>query len=123
MTPSEKVKALRTHLGLSQQKFADTLGVHRSYLNDIERGKDPSMNFAKALKDVYNISIDWLISGEEQPEASEKNTGLNPKEQAILELYHALTPEQQQQIYTAIEDKKRLNELEQQVKDILKNAG
>ena len=39
MTVTQKLRALRTALGLTQDKFADILGMSRSYYSEIERGR------------------------------------------------------------------------------------
>lgn len=41
------LRARRRAQGLSQEEFADVIGVHRTYLGDVERGK-------------RNLSLKWL---------------------------------------------------------------
>jgi transcriptional regulator with XRE-family HTH domain len=41
------LRARRQEQGLSQEEFADAIGVHRTYLGDVERGK-------------RNLSLRWL---------------------------------------------------------------
>lgn len=58
----EKLKKLREKRGLSQGELANQLGIHRTYLNQIERGKvTPGIGllekiahfFGKGLKDFF----------------------------------------------------------------------
>lgn len=35
----EAVRALRQRQGLSQEDFADRVGIHRTYIGDVERGE------------------------------------------------------------------------------------
>jgi transcriptional regulator with XRE-family HTH domain len=35
----ERVRSLREHRGLSQEKFAEQAGVHRTYVSSVERGQ------------------------------------------------------------------------------------
>ena len=35
----ERVRSLRTEIGLSQEKLAETTGLHMSYISSIERGR------------------------------------------------------------------------------------
>ncbi len=51
----ERVRALRTHNGLSQEEFAELCGLHRTYISGIERGvRNPTLSIilqiAAALK-------------------------------------------------------------------------
>ena len=50
-----RVRELRSERGYSQESFADTMGVHRTYFGSIERGEqsvslDNVSRIAKALK-------------------------------------------------------------------------
>lgn len=64
MKASERVKFIRKILKLSQQKFADDLEISKSYVNSVEAGRaEPSFRFVKALAEVKNININWVITG------------------------------------------------------------
>ena len=39
MTVTQKLKALRTELNLTQDKFGDILGISGPYYGDVERGR------------------------------------------------------------------------------------
>jgi transcriptional regulator with XRE-family HTH domain len=39
LTVGRNLRAYRKALGLSQEAFADTLGVHRTYMGGVERGE------------------------------------------------------------------------------------
>lgn len=51
MITPEKLKEIRfKNNNMSQQKFADIVGVSKQYISDLERGKKPiSLNFEKKL--------------------------------------------------------------------------
>ena len=57
------VRTLRLELGLSQEAFADEVGIDRSYIGGIERGEHnlALMNLVKISK-ALNISISKLLS-------------------------------------------------------------
>lgn len=38
-TVGQNLRRIRGERGLSQEKFADTLGVHRTYMGGLERGE------------------------------------------------------------------------------------
>lgn len=84
-----------------------------------------------------NISLDWLLTG---AGTMQRNTvvpasahvagvSLSPRHQALLDLFNALPEEKQREAFSALEDKKRLLELEdhyQELKaalDSLKRTG
>ncbi|OGK23182.1 hypothetical protein A2954_00500 [Candidatus Roizmanbacteria bacterium RIFCSPLOWO2_01_FULL_37_12] len=49
---AERVKTLRKKTGISQEKFADNVGIHRTYLGRIETGRSnpPVFTVYKILK-------------------------------------------------------------------------
>lgn len=63
-----RIAAFRKEEQLSQQKFANELGVSRGYIGDIERGRsEPSSNFLTLITSKFGISIDWVLTGEGEP--------------------------------------------------------
>lgn len=61
-----KIRQKRLSLGLTQQKFADELGVSRVYISDIENGKKlPTGYCLTKLQQTLNISIDYLFNDTE----------------------------------------------------------
>lgn len=65
ITSGARVRLLRKRLGLAQQKFADLLGVSRSYLGDIELSRcEPSVAFLTALTSQTDGSSDWILTGQ-----------------------------------------------------------
>ncbi len=56
---------IREKLGVSQKDFADSLGVQKSVVSEIESGKrELSKNVMIALMIKFNVSTDWLLTGE-----------------------------------------------------------
>jgi len=61
----ERVRQLRLQHRLSQQEFAQSLGISQGFLSDIERDrKIPGGDTLLSLKRSFDISIDWLLAGE-----------------------------------------------------------
>lgn len=57
----QRIKQLRTELGLSQREFANKIGVTASALSSYEKGiKNPSINVAICIAEAFDISLDWL---------------------------------------------------------------
>jgi len=60
---SKNLKILRKKKGWSQSHLADQIGSHLSHINRIETGKyNPSLDVVQKLANVFNVSIDYLIS-------------------------------------------------------------
>ena len=56
------LKALRTERGLSQEEFAMNVGLHRTYISQLERGlKSPSLRTIKKICDELEFSIAYFI--------------------------------------------------------------
>lgn len=53
------------HSGLNQSEFARRLGVSAGFVSDTARGvKKPGADFLHALRTMFGVSIDWLLTGE-----------------------------------------------------------
>ena len=60
------LKKVRKQKGLSQLKVAMDLSISREALSFYENGKrSPDINMLVRLSDYFNVSIDYLITGEE----------------------------------------------------------
>jgi transcriptional regulator with XRE-family HTH domain len=58
----DRVRRLRKSKGITQLEFAELLGVGRSYLSQIERGKrDPGLRLVKAIADGFKIPLADLL--------------------------------------------------------------
>jgi len=71
MSFSERLKQLRKQRGESLQKLADTLGVSKPYLWELESGnsKNPSADFLIRLSDHFGCTVDYLLgrNNDEKP--------------------------------------------------------
>lgn len=53
------------HTGLNQSEFARQLGVSAGFVSDVVRGqKKPGAEFLHAIRAIFGISVDWLLTGE-----------------------------------------------------------
>ena len=65
MTIGERVKTLRKELGLTLEKFANPIGIHRGSLSAIENDKrGMSDRTLLAICREYGVSERWLRDGE-----------------------------------------------------------
>lgn len=60
----ERVKELRKALGMSGEKFGEKIGVTRSAISDIERGRNGlSDSNILAICREFNVNEEWLRTG------------------------------------------------------------
>lgn len=60
------LKLIRKQRNLNQQKVAMDLNISREALSYYENGKrEPSLSLLLAMSDYFNVSINFLITGEE----------------------------------------------------------
>ena len=60
------LKEIRKSRNLNQQKVAIDLNISREALSHYENGKrEPSLEMLNKLSKYFNVSIDYLINGEE----------------------------------------------------------
>ena len=64
---AEQIKKLRNDRNLTQSELAKLLGVSRSAVNSWEQGtNNPTLSFAVAISEVFNVSLDYLIGRSEE---------------------------------------------------------
>ena len=91
-TLGERIAYLRNNEGISQRKLMDILGFQN--LSKYEKDtREPSLEILKILSSYFNVSLHWLITGE--------NTEiiLNDEEIEIIKFYRGLTPKEQENFY------------------------
>lgn len=61
----ERIKQLRTYLGLTQQEFAEKLGMKRNSIANYETGRNEPIDAVVALIcKTFNVNEQWLRTGE-----------------------------------------------------------
>jgi len=61
------LKKLRTEKGLSQEDFAANVGLHRTYISQLERGlKSPSLGVMAKISSELGITLVQLMTELEQ---------------------------------------------------------
>jgi transcriptional regulator with XRE-family HTH domain len=86
MKDSDIIRQIRAETGLSQQKFADKIGVSFSIINKIEQdiGKI-KYDLAKKLNEHFGYNIDALFNGELVKD--EPQSKIDADAQKVLEEY------------------------------------
>ena len=78
----ERIYNLRKKSGLSQEEFADKLGVSRQAVSKWETGQSvPDSEKAAAIGAYFGVSLDWLINGVEPAEPVTAEPVAQPVEQ------------------------------------------
>ena len=63
MNIGEKIKTLRQQNGLSQEGLANKLSVSRQAITKWETNRGiPDIENLKSLSDIFNVSLDYLVS-------------------------------------------------------------
>jgi transcriptional regulator with XRE-family HTH domain len=58
----EIVRRRRQELGISQEKFAELSGLHRTYISQIERGlKSPSLKAMTSIAVALNVKLSTIL--------------------------------------------------------------
>ena len=82
----ERIYNLRKKSGLSQEEFADKLGVSRQAVSKWETGQSvPDSEKAAAIGAYFGVSLDWLINGTETAAPVPAET-VEPAAQQIAEV-------------------------------------
>lgn len=77
---------LRKEAGLTQTELASKLGLTKDLYNKYERkGVRPSYETLITLADLYNVSIDYLLTGKESTKPAE------PETPYLMEIYNSLS--------------------------------
>ena len=70
-TFEERLTALRTEAGVSQQSLGDMLGVTRWSIHNYEAGKNrPDFNGLLMLADYFDVSLDYLVGRSDRREVA-----------------------------------------------------
>lgn len=105
----ERIKQLRKVLGMTQQKFADAIGVKQNTVAQYEIGRnEPIDSVVNLICKEYNVNPDWLRDGTGEmfidpvtfslDEYAQANK-LNKTEISIIRSFMELDPATRQAIY------------------------
>ncbi len=62
---NERIKELRKLLKMTQEDFSSKIGLSRNFIAQVEIGtKEPSDRTIKDICRIYNVSEEWLRTGE-----------------------------------------------------------
>ena len=76
-------------------------GVGASFISDINRGQTPSVSKVQMLADYLGVTTSELLGEKTEPTVGDD--GLSDGEQALLNLFRQLTPEQQDMVIRMVQ--------------------
>lgn len=85
---SENLRNLRRELQISAQKMADKMGVSRGSISQYEAGlREPNYNFIQRLNAIYNVNLNWFVSGNGEMFNKQDNFNLSNSEEEKIKAY------------------------------------
>lgn len=85
MELKERIQNLRKEKGLSQDELAGLLGIARQSVSKWESGiSQPDLNNIVRLSEIFEVSTDYLLKGEEPEAVFVKETWLTPRKAAVM---------------------------------------
>ena len=87
----QRIKDLREDADLTQEQLCQKLGMHKTTYTNYEQGKHTvPLDFAVALADFYNVSLDY-ITGRTNYLRGKANPNFNEEQVHVAELYSHLS--------------------------------
>lgn len=107
----------------SDSELARKLDVNRQTLGSWRSRQTIPYALCVSVSESEGVSLDWLLTGEGtmmRGAASETSVGsvTSPQEDAILALFRSLEETDRREIQSAAEEKKRIRDIEQRLKDL-----
>ncbi len=97
----QNIKRLCTKKGIKPTNACKESGVGSSFINDIERGRTPSVAKVQMLADYLGVTTSELLGETKKPTV--QDDGLTEAEQALMELFRQLTPDQQDMVIRMVQ--------------------
>lgn len=86
-----RIKELRTEMGLRQVELAEKLKVRQNTVSSWEHGKhDPDQDALRELSQIFGTSIDYILGNSDIKKApSLEDAGLSAEEAELLKLFRS----------------------------------
>jgi transcriptional regulator with XRE-family HTH domain len=106
----ERIKNLRKNNGLNQSQFCEMINLAQSRLSEIESNKTkPSYDTLVSIKENFNISLDWLITGSIYEDGYSTNTSQPELEKELIQGFRELSDRDKREVIAYIKLKKDLS--------------
>lgn len=97
----QKVKMICLQRGIKPTNACKESGVGGSFINDIERGRIPSVAKVQMLAEYLGVTTSDLLDEKKEPTA--QDDGLSEGERALMTLFRQLTPDQQEMVLRMVQ--------------------
>lgn len=97
----QNIKRLCTKKGIKPTNACKESGVGSSFINDIERGRTPSVAKVQMLADYLGVTTSELLGETKKPTV--QDDGLTEAEQALMDLFRQLMPDQQDMVIRMVQ--------------------
>lgn len=110
---NERIKKVRKALDLTQQEFADRIGMKRNSIALIEKGRNTSDQTVFAICREFNVNEEWLRDGTGEMfkaspssalDALAEEYGLSNAAYVMVEKFVSLKPEAQETIFNYVRE-------------------
>ncbi len=97
----QNIKLLCEKKGVKPTNACKESGVGTSFISDINRGQTPSVAKVQMLADYLGVTTSELLGETKKPTV--QDDGLTEAEQALMELFRQLTPDQQDMVIRMVQ--------------------
>lgn len=104
-------------------EFAERINMKPTTFNSRKKANSLPFDEIIALANTEKLDFNWLLTGEGEMLRGKPIATVDMKAAKMAELLEGLNEDQQREIFTVIEEKKRLNELEEIVFQLQKKVG
>lgn len=107
----------------NDSQLSEVAGVNRQTMGNWRSRNSVPYSLCVNVAEEKGLSLDWLLRGEGSmyPSISDSNgvrAASNTQEEAMLELFRSLNDAGKREIQSAAEEKKRLMDVEQRLKEL-----
>lgn len=113
MTFFERMKSLMDKRDISGREFADMLGITSANMTFWKQGTMPKVNIAYKAAKILGVTVEYLLTGETESEASEE-------ELEFIRKMRQLAPGNRNAVKSLLES---LYQQEQEAQDLSKKSG
>lgn len=97
----QNIKHLCEKKGVKPTNACKESGVGASFISDINRGQTPSVAKVQMLADYLGVTTSELLGETKKPTV--QDDGLTEAEQALMDLFRQLTPDQQDMVIRMVQ--------------------